>query len=116
NITHLQIDRNQTDGFYIQVGNSETDKVPEKYREIKSLKNATRYTTEQLDEREREFLRLEKRREEHEYKLFIDLRERISEHAQLLQSVASILAEIDVYQNFAVHAVNNDWIRPEITE
>jgi len=115
-ITHLSVDRNKTDGYYIQVGKSETDAVPDEYEHIKTLKNAKRYTTPELDEREREVLRLEEARHEMERDLFEAVREEVAAHAELLQSVGRALAETDVLASLAVHAVRNDWARPELTE
>ncbi len=113
-ITHLSVDRNRTDGFYIQVGNSETDSVPESYEQIKSLKNSERYTTPELEEREREILRLEEQRHELERDLFEQLRQRVAARAELLQSVGRALAEIDVSAGLTTHAVHNDWARPQV--
>jgi len=113
-ITHLQVDRNKTDGFYIQVGNSETDRVPDAYEEIKTLKNSKRYTTEELRERERELLRLEERRTDLERRLFEDLRAGVANRADLLQTAGRALAELDVLASLATHAAGNGWIRPEI--
>ena len=115
-ITHLQVDRNRTDGYYIQVGNSEVEKVPESYQQVKSLKNSERFTIPELDEREREILRLEEQRHELERELFEALREQVSEHATLLQDVGRALAEVDVFASLATHAVRNDWIRPDLFE
>ncbi|UPV76096.1 DNA mismatch repair protein MutS [Halorussus limi] len=115
-ITHLQVDRNKTDGYYIQVGNSETGKVPDRYDRLKSLKNSERYTTDELNERERQILRLEERRGELEYELFAELRGRVAEAADLLQSVGRALAELDALASLAVHAVENDWVRPTLRE
>ncbi|MFB6113127.1 MAG: DNA mismatch repair protein MutS [Halodesulfurarchaeum sp.] len=114
-ITHLQVGRNQTDGYYIQVGRSETDAVPEEYREIKSLKNSKRYTTDALDERERRVLRLEDERADLEYSLFEDLRSRVADRTGLLREAGSALAELDVLLSLGVHAVENDWTRPGLT-
>ncbi|AOW79470.1 DNA mismatch repair protein MutS [Halodesulfurarchaeum formicicum] len=115
-ITHLQTGRNQTDGYYIQVGRSETDAVPEEYREIKALKNSKRYTTDALEEHERTALRLEERRADLEYELFQDLREQVAERADLLRSVGTALARVDAFASLATHAVRNDWVRPELGE
>ncbi|MDS0277834.1 DNA mismatch repair protein MutS [Halomicroarcula sp. S1AR25-4] len=115
-ITHLSVDRNKTDGYYIQVGKSETDSVPEAYEEIKTLKNSKRYTIPELDEKERAVLRLEERRHDMEYDLFEDLRERVAERATLMQDVGRTLAEIDALASLAVHAVENDWTRPDVTD
>ncbi len=113
-ITHLTVDRNKTDGYYIQVGNSETDSVPAEYEHVKSLKNSERYTTPELEEREREMLRLEEQRHEMERELFEGLREQVAERADLLGSVGRALASVDTLAGLATHAVRNDWTRPEL--
>ncbi len=115
-ITHLSVDRNKTDGYYVQVGKSETDAVPDRYREIKTLKNSRRYTTDELEEREREILRLEEVRGDLEYDLFCELRERVAARAGLLQEVGRTLAEVDALASLATHAAANDWVRPELAE
>jgi len=115
-ITHLSVDRNTTDGYYIQVGNSEAEDVPAEYEQIKSLKNSVRFTTDALQEREREILRLEERRHDMEYDLFTELRERVGRNAELIQDAGRALAELDVLASLATHAVKNDWTRPELRE
>jgi len=113
-ITHLSVDRNKTDGYYIQVGKSETAGVPDEYEEIKTLKNSKRYTIPELDEREREVLRLEERRHELEREIFERLRERVAGEPNCLQTVGRALAEVDALGSLATHAVRNDWTRPEL--
>ncbi|AHG02975.1 DNA mismatch repair protein MutS [Halobacterium sp. DL1] len=113
-VAHLQVDRNKTDGYYLQVGRSETDAVPDDYREVKTLKNSKRYTTEELETRERHILRVEEERGDLEYRLFCDLRERVGEHAELLQDAGRALAELDALASLAEHAAANRWTRPEL--
>jgi len=115
-ITHLSVDRNTTDGYYIQVGNSETGDVPEAYEQVKDLKNSTRYTIPELEEREREVLRLEERRHDLERALFEELRARVAERAELLQDAGRALATVDALASLATHAVHNDWTRPELAD
>ena len=115
-LSHVTVDRNKTDGHYIQVGKSVADEVPEHYREIKTLKNSKRFVTDELEERERDILRLEEARGDLEYDLFCDLRDRIAERAALLQDVGRALAEVDALASLATHAASNDWVRPELTE
>lgn len=115
-IKHLQVDRNKTDGYFIQVGKSETTKVPPSYEEIKTLTNSKRYTIEKLGEREREILRLEEQRGELEDELFTELCATIAEHASVLQTVGQVFAEVDVLASLATHAVSNNWICPTLVE
>ncbi|MBB6646504.1 DNA mismatch repair protein MutS [Halobellus ruber] len=115
-LNHVTVDRNKTDGYYIQVGKSAADGVPEHYREIKTLKNSKRFVTEELEEREREILRLEEARGDLEYDLFCALRERVADRAALLQDVGRALAEVDALASLATHAAGNDWVRPDLVE
>ncbi|MDB2282383.1 DNA mismatch repair protein MutS [Halorubrum ezzemoulense] len=114
-LSHVTVDRNKTDGYYIQVGKSVADQVPEHYREIKTLKNSKRFVTDELAEKEREVLRLEEARGELEYELFEELRERVAERAELLQDAGRAVAELDALASLATHAARRDWTRPELT-
>ncbi len=113
-LSHVTVDRNKTDGYYIQVGKSAADGVPDHYEQIKTLKNSKRFTTEELEEKEREILRLEDRRGDLEYELFEELRDEVAERAELLQDVGRALATIDALASLATHAAENRWVRPEL--
>jgi len=115
-LSHVTVDRNKTDGYYIQVGKSVADQVPEHYREVKTLKNSKRFVTEELEEKEREIMRVEEARGELEYELFEALRERVAAHAELLQDAGRAIAEVDALASLADHAARNDWTRPELTD
>lgn len=117
NITHVKVDRNQTDGYYIQVGKSEADEISEsEYNHIKSLKNSKRFKNEEMRDREKKFLRLEEKREKLELEVFSEILSEIGEKSEILQKVGSVFAEIDAYQSLATHAVQNKWVQPEINE
>jgi len=114
-LTHVTVDRNKTDGWYVQVGRSEADAMPERFREVKTLKNSRRFVTEELEERERDLLQLEDRRSDLERERFEELRAVVATRATLLQDVGRAFARIDVLATLAEHAVANDWTRPELT-
>ncbi|WP_254525054.1 DNA mismatch repair protein MutS [Natrinema caseinilyticum] len=113
-LSHVTVDRNKTDGYYIQVGKSAADGVPDHYEEIKTLKNSKRFTTAELEEKEREILRLEDRRGDLEYELFEALREEVASRAELLQDVGRALATVDALASLATHAAENRWVRPDL--
>jgi DNA mismatch repair protein MutS len=115
-LTHVSVDRNTTDGYYIQVGQSEADSVPDSFSHVKTLKNSKRFVTDELAEREREILRLEEQRGDLEYDLFEHLREEVATQSALLQDVGRAIAELDVYCSLADHAAANDWCRPTLAE
>ncbi|WP_207586897.1 DNA mismatch repair protein MutS [Halomontanus rarus] len=113
-LSHVTVDRNKTDGYYVQVGKSAADGVPDHYEEIKTLKNSKRFTTEALEEKEREVLRLEEKRGDLEYELFEELRDRVADRAELLQDVGRALATVDALSSLATHAAENGWVQPAL--
>ncbi|NKE35405.1 DNA mismatch repair protein MutS [Natronococcus sp. JC468] len=113
-LSHVTVDRNKTDGYYIQVGKSAADGVPGHYEQIKTLKNSKRFTTDELEEKEREVLRLEERRGELEYELFEELRDEVATRAELLQDVGRALATVDALASLATHAAENRWVEPDL--
>ena len=115
-ISRVTVDRNKTDGYYVQVPKSESAAVPEHYEGIKTLKNAERYVFDELRERERELFRLEDERGDREYEVFRRLRESVAERADLLQAVGRVLAGLDVRCSLAAHAAKRGWTRPELVE
>ncbi len=113
-LSHVTVDRNKTDGYYIQVGKSAADGVPDHYEQIKTLKNSKRFTTDELEEKEREILRLEERRGDLEYELFEELRDEVAANAELLQDVGRALATVDALASLATHAAENRWVQPAL--
>ncbi|MDR9382427.1 MAG: DNA mismatch repair protein MutS, partial [Natronomonas sp.] len=115
-LSRLTVGRNKTDGYYVQVGKSESDAVPDSYEGIKTLKNAERYVFDELREKERQVLHLEDKRAEREYEAFCRLRDAVAERAELLRAVGEALAELDVYCSLATHAARQGWSRPELVD
>jgi len=114
-LSHVTVDRNKTDGYYIQVGKSAADGVPEHYREIKTLKNSKRFVTDELEEREREGARVEEAGASWSTSCSRSS-ERVAADAELLQDVGRAVAEIDALASLATHAAGNDWTRPELAD
>ena len=115
-LTHVSVGRNKTDGYYVQVGQSEADSVPDSFSHVKTLKNSKRFVIDELAEREREILRLEEQRGDLEYDLFEELRETVAAQSALLQDVGRAIAELDVYCSLATHAASNGWCRPTLAD
>ncbi|HMB50864.1 MAG TPA: DNA mismatch repair protein MutS, partial [Natronoarchaeum rubrum] len=115
-LAHVSVGRNKTDGYYIQVGKSAADGAPDHYENVKTLKNSERFVTDELEEKEREIMRLEERRGDLEYELFCELRDAVAATAETLQDVGRAIAKVDALASLAVHAVGNDWTRPELAE
>ena len=113
-IKNLKIRYNGAFGYFIEVTKSNIAHVPEEYVRKQTMKNAERYTTDLLKEREREILHAEEKALAREEVLFNDLIEAILEHADALKETAAALAEIDVFIGWSALAREWDYCKPQL--
>jgi DNA mismatch repair protein MutS len=115
-IKNLRIRYNGAFGYFIEVTRSNIASVPEDYVRKQTMKNAERYTTTVLKEREHDILHAEEKALTREEALFNQLIEAILEQAAALNDTAAALAEIDVFIGWGVIAREWDYCKPEIDD
>jgi DNA mismatch repair protein MutS len=115
-IKNLRIRYNGAFGYFIEVTKSNIALVPENYVRKQTMKNAERYTTDVLKEREREILHAEEKAISREEALFNGLIEAILEHADALKETAAALAEIDVFIGWSTLAREWDYCKPQLDQ
>ena len=113
-IKNLKIRYNGAFGYFIEVTKSNIPLVPEEYVRKQTMKNAERYTTDLLKEREREILHAEEKALAREEALFNVLIEAILEHADALRETAAAIAEIDVFIGWSTLAREWDYCKPQL--
>ena len=113
-IKNLKIRYNGAFGYFIEVTKSNIALVPEEYVRKQTMKNAERYTTDLLKEREREILHAEEKALSREEALFNGLIEAILEHADALKETAAAMAEIDVFIGWSTLAREWDYCKPQL--
>ena len=113
-IDSLKVGHNSVHGYYIEVTEANLDRVPENYHRRQTLKNAERYYTPELKEREDEILRAEGRADDLEYELFCEVRDAVSAEAERVQTLAEALAALDALTALAEVAAKYDYVRPEM--
>ena len=113
-IKNLKIRYNGAFGYFIEVTKSNIALVPENYVRKQTMKNAERYTTDVLKEREREILHAEEKAISREEALFNGLIEAILEHADALKETAAAMAEIDVFIGWSRLAREWDYCKPQL--
>lgn len=113
-IKNLRIRFNGAFGYFIEVTKSNIALVPEDYVRKQTMKNAERYTTDILKEREREILSADEKALGREDALFNGLIAKILEYADSLKETAAALAEIDVFIGWGVLAREWDYCRPDL--
>ncbi len=113
-VDSLKVGHNSVHGYYIEVTDPNLGSVPEEYHRRQTLKNAERFYTPELKEREDEIIRAEGRADEREYELFVDLRDRVAEATERIQRTAAAIARLDALCSLAAVAAEYDYCRPEL--
>ena len=113
----LRIGYNRVFGYYIEVTNAYKNQVPEdRYIRKQTLAGAERYVTEELKEIEEKILGAKEKLVDVEYDLFCRIREEVAQQVIRIQKTASIVSILDVLCSFATVAVNNKYVKAEITQ
>jgi DNA mismatch repair protein MutS len=113
-IDNLEVGHNAVHGYYIEVTDANLDRVPDDYTRRQTLKNAERFYTSELKEREDEILTAAARADDLEYDLFVEVRDGAAAESERLQATASALAALDALVALAETAAASDYVRPEV--
>ncbi|MFM8500831.1 MAG: MutS-related protein, partial [Fluviibacter sp.] len=111
-ISTLKVEYNRVHGFYIEVSQAQSAKVPEHYRRRQTLKNAERYITPELKALEDKALSAQDRALAREKLLFEALLEQLQTHVIAIKSLASDIAELDLVGSFTQTAHERGGSRP----
>ena len=108
----LKVEYNRVHGFYIEVSQAQSGKVPEHYRRRQTLKNAERYITPELKTFEDKALSAQDRALSREKLLFESVLQELQTDVIALKTMALDIAELDLVGSFAHTALERNWCRP----
>ena len=117
-IKTLKVGYNKVFGYYIEVSKLQSELVKDEYGYIRkqTLSNAERYITQELKEKEALILRAEEKTLELEQKLFNEVRNKLKEYTNELQTLAKTLAELDMMLSFTKVSNDNKYVRPTLND
>lgn len=115
-IPSLKVGFNKVFGYYIEVSNIHTGKVPENYIEKQTLVSSRRYVTSELKEKESEVISADSRRVGFEKEIFNRVCEGITSSSSELQAAARALSTLDALSSFAELALRRNYCRPEVNK
>jgi DNA mismatch repair protein MutS len=115
-ISSLKVRYNQVFGYYIEVTKSNLHLVPGHYIRKQTLVNAERFITPELKEFETKVLGAEEAICQLEYRLFEEIRKKVSDETARLQKTASAIAVVDILGAMADIADRYDYVRPIVDE
>lgn len=117
-IKGLKVGYNRVFGYFIEVTKSYLPLVKDEfeYTRKQSISNAERFVTPELKEMEAKILSANDKMISLEYELFVQIRDYIKKDVHMIQDVANIVAQIDVYQSLASKASQNAYVRPQFNQ
>ncbi|MFM8342850.1 MAG: DNA mismatch repair protein MutS [Methylomonas sp.] len=115
-IATLKVNYNRVHGYYIEISNTQADKVPVHYSRKQTLKGAERYITEELKIFEDKVLSARDKSLSFEKALYEDLLNQLGAALFDLQQCAIALAELDVLVNFAERADSLNLSQPVLDQ
>ena len=111
-IKNLKVGYNKVFGYFIEVTKSYLSQVPERYIRKQTLAGGERYITEELKELEEKTLGAQEKLIDLEYKVFQEIRAKISGQIQRIQKTANIVSILDVLTSFATVALDLNYVMP----
>lgn len=113
-IKGLKVGYNRVFGYYIEVTKANLSLVKDEFNYIRkqSLANAERFVTPELKEMESKLLNAQDKMVKLEYAIFTQIRNTIKKDVHLIQDVAKVIAQIDVFQSLAMISSENSYVRP----
>lgn len=116
-INTLKVGYTKVFGYYIEVSNSNLNRVPSDFIRRQTLTNGERFVTPELKEQEALILNAQERIGKLESEIFAQLRASIAQEAsERVLATAHALAEIDVYLSLAQVAAKYNYCRPTLNE
>jgi DNA mismatch repair protein MutS len=114
-IKTLKVGFNKVFGYYIELTRANSEQAPAEYIRKQTLVNAERYITPEMKEYEALVLNAEDRIREIEARLYKEICEQLGVSAAKMIATARALGELDVLCSLAETAVNNGYVRPQVT-
>ena len=111
-IANLRVQFNRVHGFYIEVSQGQTSKVPSDYRRRQTLKNAERYIMPELKAFEDKALSASSRALEREKWLYEQLLDQLQEFIPALSRLARAIAALDALCALAERSLTLGWCPP----
>ncbi len=112
----LRVGYNKVFGYYIEIPRSMSEDVPLDYVRKQTLANCERFITQELKTLEDELLTAKDRLEALEYRLFVEVRDKIASQVHRVQDTASAVAQADALCSLAFVAVKNGYCMPEVDD
>lgn len=114
-INSLKVRYNKVFGYFIEVTKPNLHLVPKDYIRKQTMVNAERFITDELKSLEEKVLSSDEKRKAIEYDIFMNTLDEISSQLDRIKQTSTAIAELDVLMSFAKIALEENYVKPEIT-
>ena len=114
-IPKLKIGFNRVFGYYIELSKIHVERVPDYFLRKQTLSNSERYVTDKLKDYELKVLNAEQEIFNIENCIFSDLCEEITRFSKIIKNNAHGINYIDLITSFTNIAIDNNYVRPELS-
>lgn len=113
-ISTLRIKYTGAFGYFIEVSKGKLSSVPSHFIMRRALVNGDRYTTEKLQELEKQLNESSVQILELERDLFVEVRDSLLQFIPYLLQISNEIANTDVISSLASAAIENNWAKPQV--
>ncbi|MEQ8652747.1 MAG: DNA mismatch repair protein MutS [Kiloniellales bacterium] len=116
-LSTLKIKHNNVLGYFVEINPAQAERLTDPpFIHRQTLASAMRFTTTELADLEREVAGADEKALAIELALFEDLVGEVAGRAEVLQSCAKVLADLDVTSSLAELAERDDYVRPSLSD
>lgn len=115
-INTLKIKSNNIIGFFVEVPNSQREKLSEEFIKKQDTINSGRYKTIEISELEQKMVIANERLKELEFAIFYEMIDYVNGYYDAIKNAINVLAIIDVASGNAEFAIQNNLTRPIIDD
>ena len=115
-IKNLRVSYNRVFGYYIEVSKGQVNLVPESWARRQTTTNGERYISDELKKIEEKILGSEEEALRIEEKIYLELKQYLQKYIRELQVSSKAVALVDVLLTFAQVAIEQNYVRPEISD
>ncbi len=115
-VKNLRIRYNNAFGYYIEIPKSQVSLMPQEFIRKQTLTSVERYTTTELQAKERDIVHADELVAKRENDIYTELVEAVVAYRDSLLETATALAEVDVYAGWAQLAQIWDYSKPYVDD
>jgi len=115
-IKNLKIGYSRVFGYFIEVNKSQEDLIPYRYTRKQTISNHERFVTDELKEIEEKLLNAQENSIKLEIAIFDKIKEQLKFLVEVIQTISSDIAFLDVICAFASISSSFQYVRPIISD